>query len=90
MTTTTPTSSPSNPSQPDTSTRENTSPHYSIQTNTSQEQDPRATRSKASHLGILIDGCGPASGRPEPALRAVDLARPTFMIVFMGRAVASC
>lgn len=39
---------------------------YTEQTNTSR-------RSNASHRGILIRGCGPASGRPRRTPTAVDL-----------------
>lgn len=58
--------------------------NYSIQTNTSEEQERQATRSARPHLGITIRGCGPADGRPQPTLRAVDLPRVWFMIVSMG------
>ncbi len=36
------------------------------------ETDRRATRSKASHHGIVINRGGAASGRPAPTLRAVN------------------
>jgi hypothetical protein len=73
----------------DTTTRTETE-HYSSRRNENRERDPRATRSNDSHLGILIDGCGPASGRPEPTLRAVDLSWLDFKIVSVGSGVASC
>ena len=74
-------SSPSTSTEPTTRTETG---HYSERTNKNQERDPRATRSNASHLGIPIRGCGPASGRPEPALHAVDLAPIPFKIISMG------
>jgi len=67
------------------STTRTTTTHYFIRTNEEQEPDTRTTRSKDSHLGILIDGFGPASGRPQPTLRAVDLAATPFKIVTAGR-----
>ncbi len=60
------------------------SKHYSIRTKQKPEQEPQATRSKDSHLGITIRGGGPAFGRPQPALRAVGLAEPPFKIVSVG------
>ena len=56
--------------------------HYAIQTNYEQEPGTRPPRSKDPHLCILICGPGAASGRPQQALRAVDLykiiARPSW------------
>lgn len=37
------------------------------------EQPNKSQRSNAPHRGILIRGCGPASGRPRRTPRAVDL-----------------
>lgn len=82
MTDTSSTSSPSITSEPNTNTA---TQHYARQTNEDRERDPRTRRSIAAHLGILIDGSGPASGRPQPALRAVDLAVTAFKIVPVWR-----
>jgi len=60
-----------------------TTERYSIQTPKHREHDPRTPRSNAAHLCITIDGGGPASGRPQPTLRAVDLAPTPFKIVSM-------
>jgi len=87
MITTTRTTSTSNPS---TSTRPPTTEHYSTQTNMSDEHERQATRSEGPHLCIVINWCGPASGRPEPALRAVDLAPTPFMIVSAGAGSSWC
>ncbi|WP_300008100.1 hypothetical protein [Pseudonocardia sp.] len=76
------TSSPTTTSEPNTNTE---TQHYAKQTNENPERDPRTRRSIAAHLGILIDGSGPAFGRPQPTLRAVDLAAATFKIVPVGR-----
>lgn len=54
---------------------------YSEQTPSRKRQDRKTKRSRArtedAHLGIVIHGCGPASGRPEwladRAHLAVDL-----------------
>ena len=75
MSSTTRTISTSNPSQPTTNTLTPSTKHYSIKTNTSHEPKARTIRSKDAHLGIPIVGYGPAFGRPEPTLRAVDLAK---------------
>ena len=75
-------SSPNTTSEPDKNTE---TKHYARQTNEDQERDLRTRRSIAAHLGILIDGSGPASGRPQPTLRAVDLAATAFKIVPVGR-----
>ncbi|GAA2570282.1 hypothetical protein GCM10010210_52350 [Pseudonocardia hydrocarbonoxydans] len=72
------TSSPNTTSEPNTNTE---TKHYARQTNEDRERDPRTRRSIAAHLGILIDGSGPASGRPQPTLRAVDLAVEASKIV---------
>jgi len=69
MTITTRSTLTENPSPTTTPTIE----HYSIRANKHRERDPRATRSKDSHLGITIRGCGPASGRPRTAIALVDL-----------------
>lgn len=74
MSTTTRTSSTGNTTQPTKTTTRTKTEHYSVQTNTSQEQDRRITRSIAAHLCITISWCGPASGRPQNPPRAVDLA----------------
>ena len=58
--------------------------HYAIQTNQEQEPGTKPPRSKDPHRCILIVGSGPASGRPQPALRAVDLALGSFKIVAVG------
>ena len=58
--------------------------HYAIQTNYKQEPGTRPPRSKEPHRCILIVGSGPASGQPQPALRAVDLALRPFKIVPVG------
>ncbi|GAA3250932.1 hypothetical protein GCM10017691_63290 [Pseudonocardia petroleophila] len=76
------TSSPNTTNQPNTNTE---TQHDARQTNEDRERDPRTRRSIAAHLGILIDGSGPASGRPQPTLCAVDLAVATFKIVAAGR-----
>jgi len=68
--TTTPTSSLSSSTEPRTTTE---TKHYSRRRNENRERDPRTTRSKPSHLCIVIIWVGPASGRPQPTLRAVDL-----------------
>ena len=60
------------------------SKHYSIRRNEKSEREPQATRSKDSHLGITIRGGGPAFGRPQPALRAVDLPEHARKIVSAG------
>lgn len=73
MSTTSRSTSTSNLSEPNTSTTRRTTEHYSRRTTKNNEQRP--------HLCIVINWCGPASGRPEPALRAVDLASARFMIV---------
>lgn len=75
-------SSPSTTSEPNTSTE---TQHHAGQANEDRERDPRTRRSITAHLGILIDGSGPASGRPQPTLRAVDLAATTFKIVPVWR-----
>lgn len=70
MSTTTRTSSTNNTIQPTKTTTRTKTEHYSIQTNTSQEQDRRTRRSKAAHLCITISWCGPASGlAAEPTQR---------------------
>lgn len=58
--------------------------HYSISRNEDQNRDRPETRTKDSHLGITIRRGGPASGRPEPTLRAVDLHEAAHEIVSMG------
>lgn len=73
MRTPTRTTSPSNTSQPTETTTYTTTEHYSIQTNTSQEQERRTRRSIAAHLGITIRWCEPASGRSRTATAPVDL-----------------
>ena len=40
---------------------------------TSENQEPELQDQRDSHRCIVIVGSGPASGRPQPALRAVDL-----------------
>jgi hypothetical protein len=55
--------------------------HYSRRRNENGGRDPRTTRSNAAHLGIVIIWPGPASGRPQPTLRAVDLERGPATIV---------
>jgi hypothetical protein len=47
--------------------------HYAIPTSHEQEPRTRPPRSKDPHLCITICGSGAASGRPQQALRAVDL-----------------
>jgi hypothetical protein len=79
--TTTRTASTSNPSEPNTGTRRPTTDEYSTRTKKNDEHERQATRSERPHLCIVINWCGPASGRPEPALRAVGLATAPFMIV---------
>ena len=81
MITMTRTTSTSDPSEPNTGTRRPTTEHYSIQTKSNDEHERQATRSERPHLCIVINWCGPASGRPEPALRAVDLETTPLMIV---------
>lgn len=66
------------------STSRTATEHYSIKTSENRERETRAPRSNDSHLGITIRGGGPASGRPEPALRTVDLANTLTKIVVMG------
>ena len=61
-----------------------TTERYSIQTPKHREHDPRTPRSNAAHLCITIDGGGPASGRPQLTLRAVDLAVDLLVIVSPG------
>ena len=56
-----------------TTTRPIAAEHYTIQTNYEQEPRTKPPRSKDPHLCILICGLGAASGRPQQALRAVDL-----------------
>lgn len=46
-----------------------TTTHYSSKTDKATETDSTATRSKPSHLCITIRRGGPASGRPDGALR---------------------
>ena len=67
-----------------TTQRPTTAEHYAIQTNHDPEPGTRTPRSKASHRCILIVGSGPAFGRPQPTLRAVDLALCLFKIVMAG------
>ena len=47
--------------------------HYALPTNHEQEPRTRPPSSKDPHLCITICGSGAASGRPQQALRAVDL-----------------
>lgn len=68
-----------------TTTTRTTTEHKPRDNDQTTKTDKRARRSKESHLGILIDGCGPASGRLQPTLRAVDLAAAAFKIVSAGR-----
>lgn len=68
-------------SQPLTRTRRTSTQHYSNQTNKSQEHERQASRSKGAHRCITIRGWRPAFGRPQPALRAVDLAHGLAKIV---------
>lgn len=73
------------------STTTTTATHsYSIQPNDIQDNTSTSTRSKASHLGITIRGWVPASGRRQPALRAVDLGDGSTMIVSIGGASSWC
>jgi len=46
-----------------------TTTQHSSKTDKATETDPRATRSKPSHLCITIRRGGPACGRPDGALR---------------------
>ena len=85
MTTTSTTTITTRPSTSTETTTRTPSEHYSISRNEDQERARPETRTKDSHLGILIDGFGPASGRPQPTLRAVDLAATPFKIVTAGR-----
>jgi hypothetical protein len=78
QTRTTITTSPTNSTE---TTTQPPSTHYSSRTNQKPEREPQATRSKDSHLCITIRGGGPASGRPQPTPRAVDLVTSSFMIV---------
>lgn len=82
MTDTNRTSSPNTTSEPNTNIE---TQHYASRRNEDRERDPRTRRSIAAHLGILIDGFGPASGRPQPTLRAVDHAAAAFKIVSVWR-----
>jgi len=81
MTTTSTTTITTRPSTSTETTTRTPSEHYSISSNEDQERARPETRTKDSHLGILIDGFGPASGRPQPTLRAVDLATAACKIV---------
>lgn len=90
MITTTRTASTSNPSEPNTSTRRRTTKYYSRRTNTNHEHERQATRSERPHLCIVINWCGPASGRPEPALRAVDLAHAPLKIISASAGSSWC
>ena len=56
-----------------TTTRPISPEHYAIQTNAEQEPRTRPPRSKDPHLCIVINWFGAAFGRPQHALRAVDL-----------------
>ena len=84
MTTTSTTTITTRPSTSTETTTRTPSEHYSISSNEDQERARPETRTKDSHLCITIDGAGPAFGRPEPTLRAVDLAQTTFKIVSSG------
>ena len=79
----TPTTQPTDPSSI-TTQRFTAAEHYAIQTKHKREPGTRATRSKGSHLGIVIIWQGPASGRPQPALRAVDHRNDLHKIVSVG------
>lgn len=73
MTATTRTASASDTSPPITRPSPTATEHYSIPTNTSQEHERQATRSRDSHLCITIPGCGQAFGLPRIASNPVDL-----------------
>jgi len=73
MSITTRTSITTSPSTNTETTTRTPSKHYSIRRNEKAEREPQATRSKDSHLCITIRGGGPAFGRLQSALRAVDL-----------------
>lgn len=65
------------------------SDHYAEQTTVEQDDQPRTKRSRArtraSHRGITIRWCGPASGRPGTRLSthhlALDLAGDAYVIL---------
>ena len=48
--------------------------HDSIRTRTTREPEPRATRSKASHLCIVINWSGPACGRDRATDERIEAA----------------
>ena len=81
--TTTATTHPTDPS-----TRHHRTEHYSTRSNQKPEPRIRTTRSKGSHLGIVIIWQGPAFGRPQPPLRAVDHRNDLGKIVSVGERVA--
>jgi len=85
MTTTSTTTITTRPSTSTETTTRTPSEHYSISSNEDQERARPETRTKDSHLGITIRGLRPAFGRPQPALRAVDLPETARKIVLKGR-----
>ena len=67
-----------------TTPRPTSAEQYAIQTSHEQEPRTRPPRSKDPHRCILIVRSGPASGRPQPTLRAVDLSLAAFKIIPVG------